>query len=228
MTANSQPSPNRSYGPLIGTDWAIRSIVLLLAFFAFFSSLTVSRQVFEAVPHLEDEVAYLFQAKVLARGQVVAPLEFPQSAYWQPFVIEHETGVRFGKYPPAWPLALAGGVLLGLPAFVNAALAALTVIITYVLGRDPFNRERGVIAAALVAFSPMALLLNGTLMAHTAALCWTTLFMWTYLKMMHSRGGHALRWSALSGASLGLVLADQEAVAAAVIVGHTRRAGRAV
>lgn len=194
----------------------IRAIVLLMAFFAFFSSLAVSRQVFEAVPHLEDEVAYLFQAKVFARGQAVAPLEFPQSAYWQPFVIEHESGARFGKYPPAWPMALVGGVLLGLPAFVNAALAALTVVLTYRLGRDAFNRETGVIAAALTAFSPMALLLNGTLMAHTVALCWATLFMWAYLRMTRSKGGLALRWGAVSGAALGLLVATRPLSAVAV------------
>ena len=171
---------------------------------------------FEAVPHLEDEVAYLFQAKVFARGQMVAPLEFPQSAYWQPFVIEHETGVRFGKYPPAWPMALAGGVLLGLPAFVNAALAALTVAMTYRLGRDAFNRDTGVIAAALMAFSPMALLLNGTLMAHTAALCWATLFMWAYLRMTRTQGGGSLRWAAVSGAALGLLVATRPLSAVAV------------
>lgn len=191
------------------------AIVLLLAFFAFFSSLAVSSRVFEAVPHLEDEVAYLFQAKVFARGQAVAPLEFPQSAYWQPFVIEHETGARFGKYPPVWPMALAGGVLLGLPTFVNAALAALTVVLTYRLGRDAFNRETGVIAAALTAFSPMALLLNGTLMAHTSALCWATLFMWGYLRMTRSRGA-SLRWAAVSGAALGLLVATRPLSAVAV------------
>lgn len=194
----------------------IRSIVLLLACFAFLSALTVSQQVLEAVPHLEDEVAYLFQAKVFARGQVTAPLEFPLNAYWQPFVIEHANGTRFGKYPPAWPLALAGGVLLGLPSIINALLAALTVAMTYRLGRDVFNRETGLIAAALVTFSPMALLLNGTLMAHTAALLWATLFMWAYFRMSQQRGGAALRWSALAGAALGLLVATRPLSAAAV------------
>jgi hypothetical protein len=229
MTSNSRPIPHSSSQvSLVNTVWTIRSIVLLLSFFAFFSSLAVSRQVFEAVPHLEDEVAYLFQAKIFARGQAVAPLEFPQSAYWQPFVIDHETGVRFGKYPPAWPMALAGGVLLGLPAFVNAALAALTVAITYRLGRDTFNRETGLMAAALIAFSPMALLLNGTLMAHTAALCWATLFMWAYLRMTCTRGGASLRWAAVSGASLGLLVATRPLSAAAVALPFILWSGIAV
>jgi len=230
-TLNRLPAFRLSGLPYVSTrstDWAIRSIALLLACFAFLTSLTVSRQVFEAVPHLEDEVAYLFQAKIFARGQAVAPLEFPQSAFWRPFVIEHESGVRFGKYPPAWPMALAGGVLLGLPAFVNAALAALTIVITYRLGRDAFNRETGLIAAALTAFSPMALLLNGTLMAHTAALCWATLFMWAYLRMTRSQGGVSLRWAALSGAALGLLVATRPLSAAAVALPFIAWSGIAV
>lgn len=200
---------------LRGHRW-VGAIVLLLAFFAFAASLTISRQVFERVPHLEDEVAYLFQAKVFAHGAVVAPLEFPKSAFWQPFVIEDESGTRYSKYPPGWSILLAVGVLLGLPAVVNAALSALTVVVTFALGRDAFNTETGLIAAALTAFSPMALLLNATLMTHTLGLCCATLFMWAYVRMARASGRRAFAWAALSGLSLGLLIATRPLSAVAV------------
>ncbi len=198
------------------TGWRTKSLVLLLALFAFAASISISRQVFENVPHLEDEVAYLFQAKVFARGQVTVPIEYPKSAFWQPFVIEHANGQRFSKYPPGWSILLAVGVLLGLPAVSNATLAALTVLVTYRLGRDAFNSETGLIAAVLTAFSPMTLLLNATLMAHTAALFCAVLFMWAYLRMSRATGSHALRWGALSGAALGALTATRPLSAVAV------------
>lgn len=67
-----------------------------LAFFAFFMSALVSRTVFERLPHLEDEMAYLFQAKIFERGQLVVDTPDPRRAYWQPFVVDYEpTGKRF-------------------------------------------------------------------------------------------------------------------------------------
>jgi hypothetical protein len=189
-------------------------MVLLLCALAFGLSLMVSRVVFERLPHLEDEVAYLFQAKVFARGQVTAPLYEPARAYWQPFVIEHE-GVRFGKYPPGWPALLALGVGLGLAAWVNAALSAVNVALVYRIGRDIYGPDAGLIAAVLLTFSPMALLLNATLMSHTAALTCALVFMWAYRRMSWAGGW---RWGAAAGLALGLLTINRPLSAVAVAV----------
>src|SRR5262249_14714820 len=143
-------------------------IAAALAFFAFFMSALVSQRVFERLPHLEDEMAYLFQAKTYAGGNLVISTPEPRRAYWQPFLID-QGGLRFGKYTPGWPMQLAIGVLLGQDWIINAFFAALTVALVYRLGREIFNSDVGVIAAALTSFSPMALLLDGTLMGHTSA-----------------------------------------------------------
>ncbi|MEQ9027176.1 MAG: hypothetical protein RLP44_00560, partial [Aggregatilineales bacterium] len=74
-------------------------IVLCLVFFSFFMSALVSRTVFDRLPHLEDEMAYVYQARVFARGDVVIDRPEPWNAYWQPFVIGYEeTGTAFSKY----------------------------------------------------------------------------------------------------------------------------------
>ncbi|NWG17298.1 MAG: glycosyltransferase family 39 protein [Chloroflexi bacterium] len=187
--------------------------VLLLALFSFLMSALVSRTVYERLPHLEDEMAYLFQARTLARGDMVIESPRPARAYWQPFVIDRD-GKRFGKYPLGWPILLAGGVLVGQPWVANALLSALTVALVYRLGRDLFNADTGLMAAALAAFSPMALLLNGTLMGHTAALFAAMLFMWAYRRM--ERSPAPLRWGLLAGLALGLLVANRPLAGVAV------------
>lgn len=190
-------------------------IVLFLAGFSFFMSALISRTVFERLPHLEDEVAYLYQAKLLAGGHTVIPSPEPRRAYWQPFIVDRG-GLRFGKYSLGWPGTLAGGVLMGQPWVVNAWLAALTVALVYRLGSDVFNRDTGVLAAALTAFSPMALLLNGTLMGHTAALFWVTLFLWAYWQLEHRR--RPLRWGVIAGIALGMILINRPLSAVGIAV----------
>ena len=87
---------------------------LIFAFFAFGASIVMNRTVFERLPHLEDEFAYLFQAKLFAGGQAWVKRDEPVKVFWQPFVLQPETSPdgtlrRFGKYTPGWPLLLAPG-----------------------------------------------------------------------------------------------------------------------
>ena len=60
----------------------------LLALFAFSMSALISRTVFDRMPHLEDEMAYLFQARTYAGGHLTVATPQPQRAYWQPFLID--------------------------------------------------------------------------------------------------------------------------------------------
>lgn len=193
-------------------SWS-HSIVIILMLFTFGMSAFLSRSVFEHLPHLEDEVAYLFQAKVFATGAVTAPTPEPRRAYWQPFVVDYQ-GKRFSKYTPGWSSVLALGVIAGQPWLINALLAAMTVALVYRLGSEIFNHDVGLIAAALTAFSPAALLLNASLMGHTAALCYAAAFIYAYWRI--EKGKKRLRWGLLAGLMLGLMLITRPLTAASV------------
>lgn len=182
-------------------------LVCGLVLFAFGMAALVNRSVFERLPHLEDEYAYIFQARVFARGDIVMEIPETRRAFWQPFVIDYpDNNSRFGKYSPGWPALLAVGEWLGQLWFINAAFAALTVAVVYRLGREVFNADTGTIAAALTAFSPMALLLNASYMGHTSALFFFTLFMYAYWRM--DRTG-SVRWGLLAGLALGVLIVNR-------------------
>ena len=178
-------------------------------------SAVISRTVFERLPHLEDEVAYLYQARVFAGGSIVIDSPEPRRAFWQPFVVDSE-GTRFSKYTPGWSAQLAAGTLMGQEWIINAFFSALTVAVVYRLGREVYNSDTGVIAAALTAFSPMALLLSGTLMGHTSALFWTTLFLYAYWRI--ERRHHAIRWGLIAGLALGILVSARPLTALAVAI----------
>ena len=201
-------------------------IVLMLAAFAFFASLHVSRTVFERMPHLEDEYAYLFQAKLFDGGQAWVPRDptwMQVKDFWQPFVLQPDTpsnGVykRFGKYSPGWPLLLAIGQAVDSPWIVNAWVAALVVVVIYRIGREIFDEAVGVVAALLMAISPMAILLNGTLMSHPSALLATMLFIYGYWRTTRSPRlrRSTLLWGLFAGLSLGWVVAERPLTAVAM------------
>lgn len=195
----SHSATMRAVAPLM--RWCV---VAVLAGFVFVMAGVISDQIFERLPHLEDELAYLYQARIFAGGHVVIDSPPDHRAFWQPFVIDYEpTGKRFGKYPPGWPAFLALGVAVGRPWLMNALFGAFTVILVFLLGREIWGVWVGFVAALLTAFSPAALLLNSTLMAHTAALFFATLFFWCCWRF--ERQEHRVPWALAAGTVLGVL-----------------------
>src|SRR5450432_417260 len=198
--------------------------VILMAFFTLAAGVIINRTVFERLPHLEDEFAYLYQAKIFAGGHTYVTRDADQSAalFWQPFVIQPDTATdgvlkRFGKYTPGWPLVLTLGVLLGTPWLVNPVLAMLSVALVYRLGREIFEESVGVVSAALLAICPMALLLDATLMSHVPAMFMAVVFVYTYWRVTRSGRGR-YRWAVLCGLALGLLLSTRPLSGLAIAV----------
>lgn len=144
-------------------------LALLLAFIAVLSAYFVSENVFERIPHLEDEIAYVWQANVIASGRLV--VESPPLAgdFTVPFVVDHN-GLRFGKYPPGWPTLLGIGVRLGLRDWVNPLLAGLGVWLVYRLGRKMMPAPPVFFALFLLITSPLFMTNAGSLMSHAWSL----------------------------------------------------------
>jgi len=132
-------------------------LALFLALLGFLASALVTQRVFEGIPHIEDEIAYVWQAKVLADGQLKISSPSHPKSLLVPFVVDFQ-GERFGKYPPGWPALLSLAVQLELRAWINPLLAGLGVWLTYQLGKRHFSQVIGLLAAGLTVSSPFFLI----------------------------------------------------------------------
>ncbi len=179
--------------------WRIWATLCCLA--GFVAAGLVASLVFERVPHLEDEVAYLFQAQVFAAGRLYVDAPVHTNCFFAPFVLDYQ-GRRFGKYPPGWPALLAIGVRMGAGWWVNAACLALIAALTFRLGREARDPATGAVAAWLTVTSPFLLLLAGSLMSHTSCLLFVTAYLWFFYRACHGGGGY--RWPLAAGMSLGM------------------------
>jgi len=189
-------------------------IALTLVFAAMLLTSIVSDVIFERLPHLEDEYAYLFQARIFAAGDSYIETPDPSNAYWQPFLLNLD-GKRFGKYPPGYPMLLAIGAGVGLPWVVNVWFAGLNVAMAYRVARDLYDSVAGIAASVLLTISPIALLLNGSLMSHTTTLFFVLVFIYSLLRLERSKRW-LLWWGAIGGISLGMVIASRPLVSVGV------------
>jgi 4-amino-4-deoxy-L-arabinose transferase-like glycosyltransferase len=186
-------------------------LILILCLLAFVVTAAVAYFAFERLPHLEDEVAYLFQARTMALGRLTVPSPEIEQAFWTPFVLDYQ-GQRFGKYPPGWPGVLAAGVLAGAPWLVNPLLAALSLYLVYRLGITHYDERVGLLAAALGLTSPLFLVLSGSFLSHLVSLVWLLLFSLWFLWTAQGRS----RWFALgAGIALGMAFLTRSLTAVA-------------
>ena len=73
----------------------IDALALVLVCFSALASAVVSDHVFERIPHIEDEFANLWQAEVMADGQITLPSPPYPRSFLVPFVVDYQ-GSRFG------------------------------------------------------------------------------------------------------------------------------------
>ena len=82
------------------------------------SVLALTYLVLEPFPHIEDEAAHYFQARIFASGHLFAPA--PASPEFFPSSWMMLNGGRwFSVFPAGWPLLLAIGMKVGAPALVD-------------------------------------------------------------------------------------------------------------
>lgn len=200
-------------------QWFYWATVLLVAAACVFVTALISQGIFERIPHVEDEAAYWFQARVFAQGRLAAPTPPHPLAFWSPFVIDRD-GLRFGKYPPGFPLLLSAGMLAGAPWAVNALLGALTLVLLADLGRRLFTPTAGLLTAVLGLSCPALLVAAGGLLSHAAAMCLTTLFLWAFSRVREAcrdqEYRRARRWAGVAGAGLGYLFITRPYDAVAV------------
>lgn len=192
-------------------------VMVLLAALACGAAVWIALNVTKRLPHLEDEMAYIFQARVFARGALWAPPPPDTHAFFTPFVLV-VNGHWVGKYPVGWPLVLGLGEALGAGWLVNPVLAGLTAALAYALGRDLFDRQVGALAGLLAAVSPFFLILAGTYMSHTAGGLWVALLLWAWRRVEMAREASASGrgWAALGGGALGMLALTRPLTAVAI------------
>jgi Dolichyl-phosphate-mannose-protein mannosyltransferase len=146
-------------------------LALGLALAAFLLTLQINSRFYDFVPHLPDEVSYMFQAKLLASGRLMADIPPAKDAFYfysPPFL--YERGDQWASaYPFGHPLTLAVGEFFGQMKLVPSVVGATSVALMYGAGSQLYNRRVALLAALLFAGSPFFLMQSSSFMSHNTA-----------------------------------------------------------
>jgi hypothetical protein len=193
---------------------ASNGLALGLAVGAFGLLLGINWVYGDRVPHVPDEIAYLFQAKIFASFHLWAhtPASGDSFSFYGAMIQDGDHW--FSQYPFGHPLVLALGELVGAPWLVPPLVGSLTVLCLYLVGRRLYGAGTGLLAAVFLVASPFFQMNASNFMSHnTGALALTaaTLF-------LVAPGSHPRRNGFLSGLLLGFLFNVRPLTATGVLL----------
>lgn len=190
---------------LLAAVW-VTSAAALLSYFSY-----------ERHPHIPDEVVYLYHARYLAEGKLSLPAP-PVPAAFDIDLMNYEADRWFCPVPPGWPVALALGVLCGVPWLVNPALAGLNVLLAFAFTRELYDRRTARLVTLLLCVSPWHVFMAMNFMTHTFTL---TCALLAAVAVIRARRTSRSVWAALSGVATGAVslIRPLEGLVVAVLIG---------
>jgi hypothetical protein len=145
-----------------------------------------------------DEGVYLQQAAMLLDGRLV--LDPPVEGPFRPWFFIAEDGIHYSKYAPVPAGIFAAGMALGDARFALAAVATITVALTYATVAESFDRRTGLLAAGLLAATPLFLIQASVFLPYVPTLALLLAFAWAYLRADRTDDR---RFAALAGAAVG-------------------------
>jgi hypothetical protein len=185
--------------------WTLPAKYFLLIFsiWVFAIANLFSYAAFEHIPHVQDEIAQLFQAKIFAQGSVTAPLP-PRIDFFHYFLDNMIfTNRWYSQYPFGHPLCLLFGVLFGIPWIINPLLASASAILLYQCAVAYYGEREARLAVVLFSVSPFVLFMSASFMNHVSTLFFLLVFLYGAQKSIAGKSSlHAF----LSGAALGSML----------------------
>lgn len=179
-------------------------VILFIGGFVYLS--WINYCILEHVPHVQDSVVYNFQAQLLSRGRIFAPIPpVPQAFALESFLI-FKGGRWFGQYPFGHPFLLAFGHLVGMPWIVPPLVGASVLIVVYLIAKELFSRKVAAVASLLAFFSPFFQMNASNFMSHSSASFYLALAVLFLIRACggQERSGRKL-YAFFSGLSLGLL-----------------------
>ena len=201
-------------GPGRGLRWLTFAVLGLVAL-RFGVSWWVADELFNRLPHFQDDLCYVLRAKWLLAGSVDRPIPPFAENFHVPFTkFFHDRWLT--PFPILWSLMLVLGMKLGAPWLVPPACGALAVYFQHRLGQRIAGAGVGALGALLLALSPFAIILSGSLLNHSATGMFLVLFAWLFVKGWSGEGDGRPVWLLLSGVALGSAFGIRPLTAAAL------------
>ncbi len=206
---------DESFGGRIERRWVAAAFAVVVGAL----TVAVSSELFPYHSLNHDEAVYLNQAAMLLDGRLT--IRPPVAEAFRPwFFVERPDGRLYPKYAPVPAAMFALGKLAGSYRLALGGIAAGNVALTYLLATELFDSRRGLLAAILLAGSPLFVLQSTVFLPYAPTTLWNLAFAVAYVRADRTNSRLA---AAVAGCAVGIAFFARPFTAvvfAAPFVGH--------
>ena len=173
----------------------------------------LAHELFQAIPHIDDGVAALYQARIFQHAKLVWPVDPSIKPFFDTFGVITPIGKPdywAGMYTPGWPLLLTVGLLFKAPWLVNPVLGGLLIVSISELAREFYDEKIARVAGTMALASPFLAVVSATHLSHTPAALFCTVAWWCALRLLRTG---KIRYALGGGTALGMTLLVRPEVA---------------
>jgi hypothetical protein len=187
-----------------GTRRWDRALPVVVAIWVTVAAAVTSYVVLERVPHIDDSVSNLFQAKYFSAGRLFLPAP-PDAESFRMDLTVIDARKWYGYAFPGWPAVLALGVLAGVPWLVNPVVGGLLILFGHAWIRRRWDRATANIAVLLLAVSSWLIFTSAELMGHPLTATLAALALLAFDRAA-DRAPRWLWWAAVAGIATGALM----------------------
>ncbi len=183
-----------------------RAYVWGLSALAAFASAAYVHQYLRGGPRIIDATAYLLQARTFASGSLSFDVPGPLYAFTGRFLLTTPSDHLSVIFPPGYAAVLAPAAALGVPMALGPLLAAALVHATFRLGKQLFNADVGLCAAAISAVCMCLRYHTADTMSHGLSALLAIVALSAALSARHDR---PVSYGAVTGLCMGWLIATR-------------------
>lgn len=156
----------------------------------------------EHIPHVQDSIAQLFQARIFKMGSLSVPVPPHREFFDYMNIINQDRW--YSQYPPGHSFLLMIGLFFKAPWIINPLLGTLSLILLYLLVKNCYGEKRVFyLSTVFFLLSPFFLFMSSSYMNHNSTMFFILLFIYFYTKTLQRPFWH---YSLISGLALGYAM----------------------
>ncbi len=185
-------------------------------FWVVFVSLFLGEFVLGGIPHVQDSIAQLFQAKIFALGKW--SLSIPNhSEFFERIYTVMKDGRWYSIYPPGYAMVLSIGVWLHTAQWVNPLLSGCIVLLTFIIAKKIYDTATARLTILFLLISPFFIFMASGWMNHPTALFFAMLFWYCLIQCGNASGMQYYLWIVGAGAAHGMMFLTRPITAIAFL-----------
>lgn len=169
----------------------------------FFFLLFINLFFMQGMPHAPDDTAYIFMARMFAKGKIIDQIPFP-AVYvdFFPGILSTQQGTWLFQYPFGHPMLLAIGILFGFVNIIPPLVGTIFVFFLFLTAKTLYGKTTAFFVILFPLLSPFFLENAASFMSHNTASLYLIIALYFFILAIQQKRA---RFFIFSGIFMGLL-----------------------